>query len=169
MRRCADRLLEKLAQIIVVEGQGAEILIQLQILVRVVADDVACDLLNNGILYRRVQISADEDEKEVCISRKQNRLLAGFAAEMIEDRSHGVQNEVVAVVVEHSGLTQTQGGLDHIEVNVGKAGAALVAVVDHRRNQKQIARLVGNAALFISKLAFAGGAVYKLPARVGMC
>jgi hypothetical protein len=89
-----------------------------------------------------------------------------MAAEMVKGRCKGVQQKMVPVILNHGRLTEIQRGRAHVQMNVGKAGAALVLMVDKRRDQDDVPRAVRNDASVIAQPSGAAGAVDELPARM---
>ena len=166
VRRYPGLAFEELAQIVVVEGQCAQILVELKVFIRIAENDVLGDFLHNGISHRHAQTVGDEAYDQIGVGRQQQGLLAGIAAEVIEGGGEGVQNKMVAVVMDHGGTPEIQRRIAHIQVDVGKARVTLVLMVHERRDQHHIPGLIDNIAVVKADPAGAAGAVDELPAVV---
>ena len=141
--RDAHLPLEELAKIVIVEGQGLEIAVQLEILIRVVADDGTFNLLHHGAAVRLIQRGLDQIHDQVAVGSEERSVLVRVRTEEIKGGGKGVQQEVVLVLPEQGGLAEAEQGILQIQVDVGKAPLALVQMRGERRDDHQIASLIG--------------------------
>ena len=168
MGRDEHFLLEQLAQVIVIEGHGAQVFVQLVGGVVEVLQNVPFDFLHHGgtplPLVVRGQVAADQ----VAVGGKENRLFRAGGLVMVQRGPERVQQEMVAVVLDDGGRHVRQGGQADVQVDVFKALGAGVGVGEKRRDHHDVPLAVIQAAAVKRKRARAFGAVNEFPAFVGV-
>lgn len=168
VRRHSHLAFKQLAQIIVAERNGLQILVKLVVAVGAVLHDIALYSANNiserlgalkryHVIYDKIPESLD------------NKLLvADLAVKIVKSVVEGCQNVLVAVVRNNNGIFKRKGGVLYIYMYVGKAFVAVVHVRYSGGDYYYISQTVIQRGAVKNKLPAAARTVNQLPAFMGV-
>ena len=165
--RCdAQLLLEHLPEIVVAEGQGMHIGIQLVGAVGIIGDDIVFDLRHNRRQGAAGLVGGEAAAEQVAVNRQER---SGFLPVGVEVEIYGVehiQQEVVGIIRHHERSRKRNGGGNHVDMDVLEPVGTGVGMGNHRGNDDHIPGAVIQAAVVEQEGTGAAGAVNKLPAFV---
>ena len=167
MRRQAGLALEHPAEIVVAERQRAQVGVQLEIAVRIVADDAVDDLLHHTAVLLAVLKGRDVVADQVPVGGEERNAVLRLA-EMEEGGGERIQKKSFAVAPDDRGLGQGKSRIDHVDVDVGEALLTVVDMRNIRRHDDNVAGLIGQSVEIRFNDAASAGAVNKFPAGMGV-